>query len=60
MTFDRDNALQMFLTTTKDIYALLKGGKIKGALHKCKIVIDALETIQNGFESGTTRQQSKD
>ena len=48
MTFDRDNALQMFLTTTQDILALLKGGKIKGAITKCTIVIEALETIQNG------------
>jgi hypothetical protein len=60
MTFDRDNALQMFLTTTKDIYVLLQGGKVKGAIHKCKIVIDALETIKHGLKSGTTRQQSKD
>ena len=48
MTFDRDNALEMFKTTVQDIYALLKGGKVKGAIHKCKIVIAALETIQNG------------
>lgn len=48
MTFDRDNALQMFLTTTKDIYALLQGGKVKGAIHKCEAVIAALEIIQDG------------
>ena len=60
MTFDRDNALEMFETTVKDILMLLSGGKIKGAIQKCRVVIDALETIKHGLKSGTTRQQSKD
>lgn len=60
MTFDRDNALEMFKTTVKDILVLAQGGKVKGIIQKCTIVIEALEIIQHGIESGTTGQQSKD